>query len=402
MPRNGSGTYNRTQSDYVTDTVISETAVNSELNDIATALTNSLSKDGQTTPTGNQPMATFKHTGVGNATARTDYAAAGQVQDGALSYAADAGAADAYAITLSPAITAYASGQKFTFKATNANTGASTIDVNAVGAKAIKKQNDQDLESGDIEAGQIVEIEYDGTNFQMLSPSAKDFGALAYKSTVATADIDANSVTGPKIAMGSDAQGDVLFYDGTDYARLAAGTSGQVLKTQGAGSDPAWSDEDALIALSAEQATTSGTSFDFTSIPAGVRTVRVLLNGVSLSGNDDLLIQLGTSGGVVTSGYVSRSVRLNNLGNSEVDDSTSGIIVKNGALGHTHHGVVNLYLQDGANHTWVSDHSGSTSATTCSTGGGSVTLSGELTQLRLTRTGSNTFDAGSASIQYSK
>jgi len=81
MARNGSGTYNRAVSDYVGGTVISETAVNSEMDDIASALTQSMSKDGQTTPTANQPMATFRHTGVGNGAARTDYAALGQVQD---------------------------------------------------------------------------------------------------------------------------------------------------------------------------------------------------------------------------------------------------------------------------------------------------------------------------------
>ena len=47
-----------------------------------------------------------------------------------------------------------------------------------------------------------------------------------------------NSVSGSKIAMGSDAQGDILFYNGTDYARLAKGSNGQVLK-MGA-NDPAW------------------------------------------------------------------------------------------------------------------------------------------------------------------
>ena len=47
-----------------------------------------------------------------------------------------------------------------------------------------------------------------------------------------------NSVTGAKIAMGSDARGDILYYNGTDYARLAKGSNGQVLK-MGA-NDPAW------------------------------------------------------------------------------------------------------------------------------------------------------------------
>ena len=49
-----------------------------------------------------------------------------------------------------------------------------------------------------------------------------------------------NAVTGAKIAMGSDAQGDILYNDGTDYARLGAGTSGHFLKTQGAGANPVW------------------------------------------------------------------------------------------------------------------------------------------------------------------
>ena len=41
---------------------------------------------------------------------------------------------------------------------------------------------------------------------------------------------------------GSDAQGDVLYHDGTDYTRLAAGTSGYYLKTQGTSANPVWAD----------------------------------------------------------------------------------------------------------------------------------------------------------------
>ena len=59
---------------------------------------------------------------------------------------------------------------------------------------------------------------------------------------VATAKIENNAVDGAKIAMTSDAQGDVLFYGGTDYERLAPGTSGKFLKTLGAGANPTWDD----------------------------------------------------------------------------------------------------------------------------------------------------------------
>ena len=60
--------------------------------------------------------------------------------------------------------------------------------------------------------------------------------------SIDTDHIAANAVTGAKIAMTSDAQGDVLFYGGTDYERLAAGTSGYFLKTLGSGADPAWAE----------------------------------------------------------------------------------------------------------------------------------------------------------------
>lgn len=65
-------------------------------------------------------------------------------------------------------------------------------------------------------------------------------GSLATLNTVGTSQIDNNSVDGTKIALGSDAQGDVMYYNGTDWVRLGAGTSGQFLKTQGAGANPTW------------------------------------------------------------------------------------------------------------------------------------------------------------------
>ena len=58
--------------------------------------------------------------------------------------------------------------------------------------------------------------------------------------SVTTAKLGVNAVDGTKIAMGSDARGDILYHGATDYARLAKGTSAQVL-TMGA-NDPAWAD----------------------------------------------------------------------------------------------------------------------------------------------------------------
>lgn len=87
-------------------------------------------------------------------------------------YAADAGGTDAYAITITPAITAYATGQVFTFKANTANTGPATLAVSGLAAKDIKKQVTVALNTGDILAGQIVTVVYDGTNMQLVAPPA--------------------------------------------------------------------------------------------------------------------------------------------------------------------------------------------------------------------------------------
>lgn len=87
-------------------------------------------------------------------------------------YAADSVGTDAYAITITPAITAYAAGQEFTFKAGTANTGACTLNVSGLGAKDIKKNYNEDLATGDIVANQIVKVVYDGTNMQMVSKSS--------------------------------------------------------------------------------------------------------------------------------------------------------------------------------------------------------------------------------------
>jgi len=59
--------------------------------------------------------------------------------------------------------------------------------------------------------------------------------------TVTGTQIASNSIDGTKIALGSDTQGDVMFYDGTNWARLGPGTAGYHLRTGGASANPTWS-----------------------------------------------------------------------------------------------------------------------------------------------------------------
>lgn len=83
-------------------------------------------------------------------------------------YVVDTGSANTYAIAPSPAISAYATGQIFTFKSTNTNTLTSTLNVNGLGTKVIQRGGSA-LGAGDIISGQIYMVEYDGTQFQLIS-----------------------------------------------------------------------------------------------------------------------------------------------------------------------------------------------------------------------------------------
>lgn len=85
---------------------------------------------------------------------------------------ADAQANDTYVVTIPNPPAAYFPGFTLAFSPNTANTGACTLNVSSLGAKAIKKYHDVDPATGDIEAGQIVIVKYDGTNFQMMSPPA--------------------------------------------------------------------------------------------------------------------------------------------------------------------------------------------------------------------------------------
>ena len=101
------------------------------------------------------------------------------IQNEEVVYATDTGVADAYAIAPSPAISAYVEGQRFAFKAANANTGASTLAVSGLATKSIKKTDGAtDLASGDIAASQVVVVVFDGTNFQITSAAGAAGGGI--------------------------------------------------------------------------------------------------------------------------------------------------------------------------------------------------------------------------------
>jgi hypothetical protein len=181
--------------------------------------------------------------------------------------------------------------------------------------------------------------------------------------------------------------------------QAVAGTSVLTLPV-GTGTVVANNVNSAIVSGTAQNST-SGTAIDFTGIPSWAKRITILFNGVSLSGTDDLLLQIGDSGGIETTGYNSTGGASGGGTQFVVGGSatTTGFLVFN----NTSAGSVNFnfpyVLTNFSGNVWVGSYSGNEGIRVIA-GGGIKTLSDVLTQVRITRTGTNTFDAGSINILY--
>jgi len=196
----------------------------------------------------------------------------------------------------------------------------------------------------------------------------------------------------------STAAGDIEYYTAANVkARLAKGTAGQRLRMNSGATAPEWT-SDGLLTSGTAQATTSGTAFDFSSIPSWVKRITILFSAVSLSGSDSILVQIGDSGGLETTSYDSGS-SITNAGGTGSFASTSGFILAVDANTRLASGQMTLCNISG--NVWIASHASQTSSAGATAhGGGSKTLSAVLDRLRITRTGTDTFDAGSVNIHY--
>lgn len=177
------------------------------------------------------------------------------------------GTADAITVTLSSGITAYATGQIFRFVAASANTGAATINVNGIGAKAIRKISggaDAALAAGDLAGGETYLVVYrasansaagawvlvgaGGVTRASLGLDTTDSPQFAGLNIGAATDttlsrgaagfvaVEGNRVPSPA----SQAEGDILYRGSTEWERLPKGTASQVLQMNSGATAPEW------------------------------------------------------------------------------------------------------------------------------------------------------------------
>lgn len=147
-------------------------------------------------------------------------------------------------------------------------------------------------------------------------------------------------------------------------------------------------------------ASTSGTSIDFTGIPSWVKRITVMFNGVSTNGTSNIIVRLGDSGGVETTGYLSQANTFNSSPSGTV--STVGFLLLNNTIAAgIYNSVVQICNPNG--NDWVTSGvlTGTTTAAAVSLFAGSKSLSATLDRVQVTTVnGTDTFDAGAINILY--
>jgi hypothetical protein len=139
----------------------------------------------------------------------------------------------------------------------------------------------------------------------------------------------------------------------------------------------------------------SGTSVDFTGIPSWVERITVVMSGISTNGSSQVVVQLGDSGGIETSGYEGSITRA-----STVNDFSSSFIVHSNIAAAT---VAYVYvtIANITGNTWVEASTAGSVGNVIAVGAGGKTLSANLDRIRITTVnGTDTFDAGTINILY--
>lgn len=201
-------------------------------------------------------------------------------------------------------------------------------------------------------------------------------------------------------------QGQLLYRDASAWNVLSPGTSGQFLKTNGSGQNPSWG---GVVNQLASQSVTGVSSVTFTGIPATAKWISIVFSQVeftSATAAEYIYVRLGTSGGIVSTGYTASSNWL--LNDSGGGGNAGYVISTDNFIMYTRNGY--LYPVSGAmrvnnltGNTWVSDHTlGGYYASNSSisiNGGGSLALSGALTQIQILAS-TSTFASGTISVMY--
>jgi len=270
MSRNGSGTY-AVPNTFVAGTTITAADHNENWSDIGTEITNSVAVDGQSSMTG--PLK----------------ASSGSVGSPSFTFAADAdtgayrSASNEYSVA--------AGGARIT-RVSSAGLDITSGTLQLAGANAFP-----------LTTANITDANVTYAKIQDVSATKRALG----RNTSGSGDVE--EVTAEQIFdwIGTAAQGDIFYRNATTTVRLAAGTAGKALTTNGAGQDPTWENH-GWVLLNTLTASNSTSLADTTSFTATHNEYMLVMNNLLPASNlVDARLRVN-SGGVQTSSYISTCV----------------------------------------------------------------------------------------------
>jgi hypothetical protein len=206
----------------------------------------------------------------------------------------DSATSDAYALAPQPVYTQYFTGQRVRFRAATLNTAAATLNLNGLGAKALEFNGDA-LVTGDILANQIVEAEYDGTAFQMLTPP--NILDVAQGGTGGASLTDGGvllgSGTGAITAFGVLSDSNFLVGDGTTDPVAETGDTARISLGVGTSDSPTFTG--LTTTGHTQRSLATGITAGTTQTMAGAAALTKDINIVTVNGNDDDGVALPTA-----------------------------------------------------------------------------------------------------------
>jgi len=235
-------------------------------------------------------------------------------------------------------------------------------------------------------------ITLDGTT-GITAPGVTDTGNLSVAGTSALTGAATSSAF---IPTGSTVPANGMYLSAANTLNLATNTTSQV--SISSGGIVTGTAGNLMLVQGTSQASTSGTSIDFTGIPSWVKRITVIFSGVSTNGSSPLIVQLG-SGSFTTSGYAGYGANFTTSTLAGASQ-TNGIPLINAiAAANAYSGLATVATL-GSN-VWAGNSVLGSSTSVGGFGGGNITLSGTLDRVRITTVnGTDTFDAGSINIQY--
>jgi hypothetical protein len=324
---------------------------------------------------------------------------------------------NAIAAVATPSLTAYAAGATYAFIAANSNTAASTLSIDGLAAKSITKNGSATLTAGDIQIGKLTWVQYDGTTFQLINnivyggsitngnivslttPLGAASGGTGLSTLTANSVLLGNGISAVQLIAPSTAK-NVLTSNGTTWASTAPTVAAPTV----VGQVPFSTDGSTYTAtakiVTATSVSASGTSVDFTSIPAWVKRITVTFTALSTNGTSLIIAQLGISTGPETSGYLGASSELGG-GVSTAVIPTNGVPFQNVITAATTTTGILQFVLTGSN-AWLANgiafRGGTGNQTVISA---SKTVAATLDRVRITTAnGTDTFDAGTINILY--